>query len=131
MCAAVAAGIKVALAARSSDKLERIVSELGPDNALAIECDMTDLEALRKMIDTIVGQFGPLDVVFANELVPHGIRVTSIDPGMIEDPFFDKPQPQALRPEDIAKAFLYTVEAPTHAGIAEIEVNPMIGAHSA
>lgn len=67
----------------------------------------------------------------ANELTPHGVRVTSIDPGMVETPFFDKPQPQALRPEDIAKAFLYAIEAPDHARIAEIEINPMVGAHNA
>lgn len=66
-----------------------------------------------------------------NELSPHGVRVTSIDPGMVETPFFDSPQPQALRPEDIAKAFLYAIETPPHARIAEIEINPMIGAHSA
>ena len=67
----------------------------------------------------------------SNELGPHGIRVTSIDPGMVETPFFDNPQPQALRPEDISKAFLYVVELPAHARIAEIEINPMIGAHNA
>lgn len=67
----------------------------------------------------------------ANELVEHGVRVTSIDPGMVETPFFNSPQPQALRPEDIAKAFLYAIEAPAHARIAEIEINPMVGAHSA
>ncbi|MEL7313315.1 MAG: SDR family oxidoreductase, partial [Pseudomonadota bacterium] len=62
-----------------------------------------------------------------NELTPHGVRVTSIDPGMVETPFFDSPQPQALRPDDIANAFLYVVNLPAHARIAEIEINPMVG----
>ncbi len=209
--AAVAARHKVALAARSVDKLEQLVGELGPDNALAIECDVTDPEAQQRMFAAALDHYGSLDVVFANaglgaaavgtengiienfremimvnnfavtltakfaiphlkaskghlvltgsqaghvglagsvysatkwfirgyaknlanELVPHGVRVTSIDPGMVETPFFDNPQPQALRPEDIAQAFLYAVDAPPHARIAEIEINPMVGAHNA
>lgn len=67
----------------------------------------------------------------SNELVQHGVRVSSIDPGMVETPFFDSPQPDALRPEDIARAFLYIVELPPHARIAEIEINPTVGAHPA
>ena len=65
----------------------------------------------------------------SNELIGEGVRVTSIDPGMVETPFFSSPQPQALRPEDIARAFLYVVELPAHARIAEIEINPTVGAH--
>ncbi|MDJ0653567.1 MAG: hypothetical protein QNJ40_05425 [Xanthomonadales bacterium] len=49
----------------------------------------------------------------------------------METPFFDCPQPQALRTDDIAQAFMYTVELPAHARIAEIEINPMVGAHPA
>ncbi len=208
---AVAAGHKVALAARSADKLEQLVGKLGSDKAIAIECDVTDPEAQERMFATAVDCYGSLDVVFANaglgaaavgtengivenfremimvnnfavtltakfaiphlkaskghlvltgsqgghvalagsvysatkwfirgyaknlanELVPHGVRVTSIDPGMVETPFFDNPQPQALRPEDISKAFLYAVDAPPHARVAEIEINPMVGAHNA
>lgn len=65
----------------------------------------------------------------SNELTPHGVRVTSIDPGMVDTPFFDEEKPNALRPDDISNAFLYAIEAPSHARIAEIEINPMVGAH--
>ena len=65
----------------------------------------------------------------SNELIEHGVRVTSIDPGMVETPFFDSPKPTALRPEDIAKAFLYVVDLPPHARLAEIEIYPTVGAH--
>ena len=209
--AAVAAGHRVALAARSKGKIDALVEALGAENAFAIECDVTDPAAQRRMFEQAIDAFGALDVVFANaglgasavgtengdienfqemimvnnfavtvtckyaiphlkktkgsliltgsqaghvalsgsvysatkwfirgyaknltnELSPHGVRVSSIDPGMVETPFFNDPQPQALRPEDIAKAFLYIVELPPHARIAEIEINPMIGAHSA
>ena len=67
----------------------------------------------------------------SNELIGDGVRVTSIDPGMVETPFFSSPQPQALRPDDIANAFMYVVNLPSHARIAEIEINPTVGAHPA
>ena len=209
--AAVAARHKVALAARSTDKLGALVDELGTNNAMAIECDVTDADAQRAMFDAALARFGSLDVVFANaglgatavgtengdidnfrnmvmvnnfavavtckfaiphlreskghlvltgsqaghvalagsvysaskwfvrgyaknlanELVEDGVRVTSIDPGMVETAFFDSPQPNALRPEDIARTFLYAIEMPPHARVAEIEINPMVGAHPA
>lgn len=207
--AAVAAGHRVALAARSKDKLDALVDELGADKALAIECDVTDPKAQDAMVDTAVEAFGSLDVAFANaglgatavgteqgdidnfhemimvnnfavtvtakfaiphlkkskgqliligsqaghvalngsvysatkwfirgyaknlsnELIEHGVRVTSIDPGMVETPFFDSPQPAALRPEDISRAFTYIVDLPAHARIAELEIYPTVGAH--
>ena len=65
----------------------------------------------------------------ALEAVDHGVRVTSIDPGMVETPFFDSPKPTALRPEDISKAFIYIVDLPEHARIAELEIYPTVGAH--
>lgn len=208
--AAVKAGHKVALAARSVGKLEALVDELGKDNAMAIECDVVDADAQQRMFARVIEEFGGLDAVFANaglgasevgtengdidnfremilvnnyavtltckfaiphlkaskgnlvltgsqaghvalsgsvysatkwfirgyaknlsnELDQHGIRVSSIDPGMVETPFFDSPQPQALRTDDISRAFLYIIELPPHARIAEIEINPMIGARS-
>ncbi|MEO0882183.1 MAG: SDR family oxidoreductase [Pseudomonadota bacterium] len=207
--AAVAAGHKVALTARSVDKLDALVEELGTENALAIACDVTNAAAQKAMIDQAVDRFGSLDAVFANaglgatatgteqgdidnfhemimvnnfavtvtckltiphlkktkgsliligsqaghvalkgsvysatkwfirgyaknlsnELIEHGVRVTSIDPGMVETPFFDSPKPTALRPEDISQAFLYAVDMPQHARIAEIEIYPTVGAH--
>ncbi|MDX1605269.1 MAG: SDR family oxidoreductase, partial [Candidatus Competibacterales bacterium] len=43
------------------------------------------------------------------ELRGTGVRVTLIEPGMVDTPFFDEPKPDALRPEDIARAVLYAV----------------------
>ena len=39
---AVAGGWRVALGARSEDKLEELAGELGEDNALAHRCDVTE-----------------------------------------------------------------------------------------
>ncbi len=63
--AAVAKGWKVALAARSQDRLADIVAELGSGNALAIGCDVTKEEDVAAMISDAAA-FGTLRAVFAN-----------------------------------------------------------------
>jgi NADP-dependent 3-hydroxy acid dehydrogenase YdfG len=64
---AVAAGFRVALLARSLDRLEAQRDELGgPDVALAIGCDVTEWEELERAVATTLAQFGRLDVAFAN-----------------------------------------------------------------
>ena len=207
--AAVNAGHRVALLARSEKKLETLQEELGSENTLALPCDVTDPKAQSSAFDRAIESFGSLDVVFANaglgataqgtengdidnfremilvnnfavtvtsklaiphlkktrgqliligsqaghvalagsvysatkwfirgyaknlsnELVGDGVRVTSIDPGMVDTPFFDSPKPEALRPDDIARAFLYVIGLPAHARIAELEIYPTVGAH--
>ncbi len=64
---AVAAGFRVALLARSLDRLEAQRDELGgPDVALAIGCDVTEWQELERAVATTLAQFGRLDVAFAN-----------------------------------------------------------------
>ncbi len=63
---AVASGFRVVLAARSKAKLETLTEELGPDNALALVCDVSDWKTQRSMIDKTLDQYGQIDVVFAN-----------------------------------------------------------------
>lgn len=64
---AAAAGYRVALAARSRERLESLAAELGgPDRALAIECDVTDGDAQAAMVRRVLDTFGRIDVVFAN-----------------------------------------------------------------
>ncbi|MEL6751395.1 MAG: SDR family oxidoreductase [Pseudomonadota bacterium] len=202
--AAVAEGHKVALAARSEDKLADLVNELGADNAVAISCDVTKADEQRAMFDKALERFGHLDVVFANAglgaslsgdlgkdidqfetmimancfgltvtcklaekhlkaskghlvmtgsraahvTIPgsvyaatkwyvdgfarnmfeafrgSGARVTNIEPGMVDTPFFDSEKPDALRPEDIARAFIYAISQPAHVDIVSLQVNP-------
>ncbi|MBD2841926.1 SDR family oxidoreductase [Erythrobacter rubeus] len=207
--AAVASGHRVALVARSQDKLDQIVAKLGEENAIAVQCDVTKPAEQEAMFEKVLAHFGTIDAVFANaglgasatgtehgdvdnfhemilvnnfavtvtckfaiphlrktkgqlvligsqaghvalsgsvysatkwfirgyaknlsnELIEHGVRVTSIDPGMVDTPFFDEPKPTALRPEDIGKAFAYIIDLPEHARIAELEIYPTVGAH--
>jgi len=53
-----------------------------------------------------------------------GIRVTSIEPGMTDTPFFDNRPTDALDPDDIARAVLYAVSQPPHVDVNEILIRP-------
>jgi NADP-dependent 3-hydroxy acid dehydrogenase YdfG len=65
--AAVAAGYRVALAARSVDKLTALAEALGgTETAIAIPCDVTDFAAQQAMAEATLKAFGRIDVVLAN-----------------------------------------------------------------
>jgi NADP-dependent 3-hydroxy acid dehydrogenase YdfG len=53
-----------------------------------------------------------------------GIRVTLIEPGMTDTPFFDQRPSEALTADDIARAVLYAVAQPPHVDVNEILVRP-------
>jgi NADP-dependent 3-hydroxy acid dehydrogenase YdfG len=58
------------------------------------------------------------------ELNETGDRVTLIEPGMVDTPFFDNPVSNALQPEDVARAVMYAVSQPPHVDVNEILVRP-------
>jgi NADP-dependent 3-hydroxy acid dehydrogenase YdfG len=192
---AVGAGYRVALVARSADKLAKLVDELGgPDNAIAVQCDVTSYEQQQAMVEQTLKAFGRIDAAFANagigskgfgteqgdpenwrdmiltnlygviltakvflitssrsarttlkgsiygatkwgvtgygynlreELAGTGVRVTLIEPGMVDTPFFDTPKPKALRPDDVARAVMYAVSQPDHVDVSELLVIPV------
>jgi NADP-dependent 3-hydroxy acid dehydrogenase YdfG len=53
-----------------------------------------------------------------------GVRVTLIEPGMTDTPFFDDRPTGALEADDIARAVLYAVSQPPHVDVNEILVRP-------
>ena len=53
-----------------------------------------------------------------------GIRVTLIEPGMTDTPFFENRPTDALQDDDIARAVLYAVSQPPHVNVNEILVRP-------
>ena len=202
--AAAAAGYRLALAARSIDKLESLAAELGGDDrAIAVRCDVTEWSEQEAMVAAVLQAFGRLDVAFANagfgaprgfqnstvehwrsmvltnvygaaltiravmpalkasrghllltgsvagrralpgslysatkwavtamgesarqELDQTGVRVTLIEPGMVDTPFFDNRPTGALEPADIARAVMYAVAQPPHVDVNEILVRP-------
>ena len=199
------AGYRVVLAARSTDKLERLAEELGgSERAIAVTCDVSDFAQQEAMVRAALDAFGRLDVAFANagfggprgflegtpelwrdmvltnvlgcaytiratipplkESVGHllltssvagrralpgslysatkhavtamaesarqdlnetGIRVTAIEPGMVDTPFFDNRPSNALEPDDIARAVMFAVQQPPHVDVNEILIRPV------
>jgi len=59
------------------------------------------------------------------DLDDSGVRVTSIEPGMVDTPFFDNPVSNALEPDDIARAVIYAVSQPAHVDVNEILIRPV------
>jgi NADP-dependent 3-hydroxy acid dehydrogenase YdfG len=53
-----------------------------------------------------------------------GIRVTLIEPGMVDTPFFDNRPQGALEADDIARAVMFAVGQPPHADVNEILIRP-------
>lgn len=202
--AAAREGYKLVLAARSSDKLTALAQELGPENVLTCELDVTNMEQQQAMVEQALETFGRLDGVFANagrggspggfseadhdawremiltdiygvgltiqaclpalkrskghvlltgsaagrttipgsmysatkwavtgigynlreELRGTGMRVTLIEPGMVDTPFFDEPPTHALEDRDIANAVIYALAQPAHVDVNEILIRP-------
>ncbi len=198
--AASEAGYRLALAARSADKLEDLAAELGgEERALAITCDVTEWSDQEAMVGAVLERFGRLDVAFANagfgakrgflsespefwremvltnvygaaltiratvealkdaqghllltgsvagrkalpgslysatkwavtamgegarqELNGSGVRVTLIEPGAVDTPFFDNQPKTALVAEDVARAVMYAVSQPPSVDVNEI-----------
>ena len=54
------------------------------------------------------------------------IRVTLIEPGMVDTPFFDtRPDPErSLRAEDIARAVIFALAQPEHVDVNELLIRP-------
>jgi NADP-dependent 3-hydroxy acid dehydrogenase YdfG len=54
-----------------------------------------------------------------------GVRVTVVEPGMVDTPFFDSPPKiDALEPDDIARAVIWIVQQPPHMDVNEILIRP-------
>jgi NADP-dependent 3-hydroxy acid dehydrogenase YdfG len=207
--AAAEQGWKVALAARSEDKLKDLAGEIGDASALAVRCDVTDWGDQQRMVAETLERFGRIDAAFANAgfgakrgflegdpdswramvltnvlgpaltiraVLPHflendrghflitssvagrralpgslysatkhaatamgeslrqelrqmhdnfSVRVTLIEPGMTDTPFFDDKPQGALESEDIAAAVLYALSQPGRVDVNEILVRPV------
>jgi NADP-dependent 3-hydroxy acid dehydrogenase YdfG len=203
---AVEFGYRVALAARSEDKLTALAGELGgEERAVAVRCDVTDWDDQQALVATALERFGRLDAYFANagfgakrgfleETVEHwksmidtnvlgaalsiraslphfrernaghliltssiagrrvlpgslysctkhavtamgealrqeiadtDIKVTLIEPGMVDTPFFENRPTGALEADDIARAVMYALTQPPHVDVNELLVRPI------
>jgi NADP-dependent 3-hydroxy acid dehydrogenase YdfG len=53
-----------------------------------------------------------------------GIRVTAIEPGVTDTPFFDNRPTHHLEAQDVARAVMYAIAQPPHVNVNEILVRP-------
>jgi NADP-dependent 3-hydroxy acid dehydrogenase YdfG len=202
---AVEFGYRVALAARSEDRLAALTEELGAPKALAVRCDVRSWDDQRALVGATLEHFGRMDAYFANagfgaargfleESVEHwkamidtnvlgvalsiraslahfkeqnrghylltsslagrralpgslysatkfavtsmgeglrqevaetDIKVTLIEPGMVDTPFFENPVSGVLEADDIARAVMFALTQPPHVDVNEILVRPI------
>src|SRR3954466_6794130 len=204
---AVEAGWRVALAARSEDKLAELVQELGDSNALGHPTDVTEFGSQEALVDATLERFGQIDAAFANAgsggargflkedpdqwrqmiltnvlgvaytiraVMPHfkernaghflltssvagrrslpgslysatkwavtgmgeslrqelrqeegsQVRVTLIEPGMVDTPFFDNRPSDALEADDMARVVVFGVGQRAGVDINEVLIRP-------
>lgn len=59
-------GAKVVLSARREDRLEKLASEIGKENAAYLKSDVTNLDDMKNLVALAQKKFGKVDAVFAN-----------------------------------------------------------------
>ena len=59
------------------------------------------------------------------EIADTDIKMTLIEPGMVDTPFFDNPVSGALEADDIARAVLFALTQPAHVDVNEILIRPI------
>jgi NADP-dependent 3-hydroxy acid dehydrogenase YdfG len=198
-------GYRVAIAARSEDKLAALRDELGDGKALAVRCDVRSWEDQEALVRETLDRFGRLDAYFANagfgakrgfleesvefwksmidtnvlgaalsiraslghfkregrghllltssvagrrslpgslysatkfavtamgealrqEVADTDIKVTLIEPGAVDTPFFENRPSGALDPDDVARAVMFALTQPPHVDVNEVLVRPI------
>jgi NADP-dependent 3-hydroxy acid dehydrogenase YdfG len=199
-------GYRLALAARSEDKLNRLRDELGGDErAIALRSDVTSWGDQQTLVAAALERFGRMDAFFANagfgakrgfleESVEHwramvetnvlgaalsiraalghfkregrghvlltgsvagrrvlpgslysatkwavtamgeglrqevaetDIKVTLIEPGMVDTSFFENRPAGALEADDVARAVMFALTQPPHVDVNEVLVRPI------
>ncbi|NTW56296.1 MAG: SDR family oxidoreductase [Chlorobiaceae bacterium] len=62
-----------------------------------------------------------------NEMAGKGVRVTLVEPGVVDTPFWDnlqKPGTPELHPDDIARAVMFALNQPPHVDVNDILIRP-------
>ncbi|MEJ8302817.1 glucose 1-dehydrogenase [Saccharibacillus sacchari] len=77
-------GAKVVLTGRDEQKLQAVQAELG-ENAIALQANSADTEALQRAVAAAVETFGGLDIVFANAGISGSTPLENTSPAYFED----------------------------------------------
>ena len=59
------------------------------------------------------------------EIAETNVKMTLIEPGMVDTPFFDNPVSGALDPDDVARAVLFALTQPPHVDVNEMLIRPI------
>jgi NADP-dependent 3-hydroxy acid dehydrogenase YdfG len=59
------------------------------------------------------------------EVADSPIKVTLIEPGAVDTPFFDSPPDGALESDDVARAVMFALTQPPHVDVNEVLVRPI------
>ncbi|HEY1273489.1 MAG TPA: SDR family oxidoreductase [Thermoleophilaceae bacterium] len=59
------------------------------------------------------------------EVAETDIKVTLIEPGMVDTPFFENRPSEALEPDDIARAVMFALTQPPHVDVNELLIRPI------
>ena len=59
------------------------------------------------------------------EVADTPIKMTLVEPGMVDTPFFDNPVSGGLQADDIARAVLFALDEPAHVDVNEILIRPI------
>jgi NADP-dependent 3-hydroxy acid dehydrogenase YdfG len=59
------------------------------------------------------------------EVADTNIKVSTVEPGMVDTPFFDDRPTGALEADDIARAVMFALTQPPHVDVNEILVRPI------
>jgi NAD(P)-dependent dehydrogenase (short-subunit alcohol dehydrogenase family) len=78
--AVAAKGGKLVLTDVDQAPLDELAAELGPDTALAVLADVTDLASMKEAVAAGVARFGGIDVVMANAGIASYGSVQGVDP---------------------------------------------------
>lgn len=80
-------GARVALVARSADKLERIAAELS-NAPLVIPADLSDADSIDRIVTTVLEEFGGLDVLVNNAAVERNEPAHRVTGDAIDETLF-------------------------------------------
>jgi NADP-dependent 3-hydroxy acid dehydrogenase YdfG len=68
---------------------------------------------------------GAMGEALRQEVATTDIKVTLIEPGMVDTPFFDDRPREALEADDIARAVMFALTQPAHVDVNEVLVRPI------
>lgn len=102
-----AGGARVALVARSADRLEAIASELVHD-PLVVPIDLSEPDAADRIADTVLAEFGRLDVLVNNAAVERNQPASKVTGEAIDETLFVNLRQAFLLCSRFAKALFAT-----------------------